>query len=64
MASYALAIRLGNLVEFEKGKTAISVPPLDKLTSVIDTLISAIRNGELDAQLEAASAKPQKKAKK
>jgi DNA invertase Pin-like site-specific DNA recombinase len=62
--SYALAIRLGNLVEFEKGKTAISVPTLDKLTSVIDTLISAIRNGELDAQLEAASVKPQKKAKK
>jgi hypothetical protein len=59
-----LAIRLGNLVEFEKGKTAISVPTLDKLTSVIDTLISAIRNGELDAQLEAASVKPQKKAKK
>jgi hypothetical protein len=62
--SYALAVRLGNLVEFDKGKTAISVPTLDKLPSVIDTLISAIRNGELDAQLEAASVKPPKKAKK
>jgi hypothetical protein len=62
--SYALAIRQGNLVEFEKGKTAISVPSFDKLPSVIDTLISAIRNGELDAQLEAARVKPQKRAKK
>jgi len=62
--SYALAIRLGNLVEFDKGKTAIAVPSLDKLPSVIDTLISAIRNGELDSQLEAASVKLVKKNKK
>jgi hypothetical protein len=40
-------------VEFEKGKTVIAVFSFDKLPSVIDTLISAIRNGELDAQLEA-----------
>jgi len=51
--SFALAIRLGNLVEFEKGKRAIAVSSFDKLPSVIDTVISAIRNGELDAQLEA-----------
>jgi hypothetical protein len=62
--SYALAIRLGNLVEFDKGKTAIVVPSLDKLPSVIDTLITAIRNGELDNQLEAASVKLIKKSKK
>jgi hypothetical protein len=43
----------GQVVEFEKGKTVIAVSSFDKLPSVIDTLISAIRNGELDAQLEA-----------
>jgi hypothetical protein len=62
--SYALAIRLGNLVEFDKGKTAIIVPSLDTLPSVIDTLINAVRNGELDNQIAAASTKPQKKAAK
>ena len=34
-----------------KGKAAIAVPSLDKLPSVIDTLITAVRNGELDEQL-------------
>jgi hypothetical protein len=38
-------------IEFEKGKAAIAVPSLDKLPSVIDTLITAVRNGELDEQL-------------
>jgi hypothetical protein len=38
-------------IEFEKDKAAIAVPTLDKLPSVIDTLITAIRNGELDEQL-------------
>jgi hypothetical protein len=36
----------------------------DKLSSVIDTLISAICSSELDAQLAAASSKPHKKAAK
>jgi hypothetical protein len=53
--SYAFGIRAGKLVEFEKGKTAVIVASIDKLTDVIDTLITAVRNGELDAQLEAAS---------
>ena len=45
-------IRAGHKpVEFEKGKSAIAVPSLEKLPSVIDTLIDAIRNGELDDQL-------------
>ena len=43
-------------VEFEKGKAAIAVPSLDKLPALIDTLIGAVRSGELDEQL-AASAK-------
>jgi hypothetical protein len=31
------------------------VPSLDKLPSVIDTVITAVRNGELDQQLAEAS---------
>jgi len=47
--SYALFVRSGlKAIEFEKGKPAIAVSSLDKLPSVIDTLITAIRNGELD----------------
>jgi hypothetical protein len=50
--SYALFVRSGlKPIEFEKGKTAIAVPSIDKLPSVIDTLITAIRAGELDQQL-------------
>ena len=29
----------------------VAVPSLDKLPTVIDTLITAVRNGELDEQL-------------
>jgi hypothetical protein len=55
--SYALFVRSGwKPIEFEKGKPAIAVSSLDKLPSVIDTLISAIGNGELDQQLADASA--------
>jgi hypothetical protein len=42
-------------IEFEKGKPAIAVSSLDKLSSVIDTLITAVRNGELDQQFAEAS---------
>jgi len=50
--SYVLFVRSGlKPIEFEKGKPAIAVSSLDKLPSVIDTLIAAIRNGELDQQL-------------
>jgi hypothetical protein len=35
-------------IEFEKGKAGIVVPSRDKLPAVIDTLISAVRVGELD----------------
>jgi hypothetical protein len=62
---YALFVRSGlKPIEFEKGKTAIAVPSLDKLPSVIDTLIAAIRAGELDQQLAQSSkqATPKNKA--
>ena len=50
--SYAFFVRSGwKPVEFEKGKTAIAVPSLDKIPAVIDTLIIAVRNGELDERL-------------
>ncbi len=35
-------------VEFEKGKAGIANPSKDKLPTVIDTLIAAVRAGELD----------------
>ena len=35
-------------IEFEKGRAGIVVPSKDKLPAVIDTLISAVRAGELD----------------
>lgn len=58
--TYLFAVRLGSkAVEFEKGKAAIAVPSLDKLPAVIDTLIGAVRSGELDAQLAQGRAVPQ-----
>jgi Family of unknown function (DUF6641) len=61
--SYAFVIRSGwKPIEFEKGKAAIAVPSLDKLPAVIDTLITAVRNGELDEQL-AQAAKQSRPAK-
>lgn len=54
--TYVFFIRSGwKPIEFEKGKAAIAVPSLEKLPSVIDTLIAAVRNGELDEQLAQAS---------
>lgn len=35
-------------IEFEKVKAGIAVPSRDKLPNVIDTLIAAVRAGELD----------------
>jgi hypothetical protein len=61
---YAFGIRLGKMVEFSKDQTAVMVATLDKLPSVIDTLITAVRAGELDSQIAAASVRPTKKAKK
>ena len=52
-------------VEFEKGKAAIAVAALDKLPGLIDTLIGAVRSGELDDQLgQAAKAATVRKLKR
>ena len=52
-------------VEFEKGKSAISVGSPDKIAGLIDTLIAAVRSGELDEALaQASKAAAVKKPKK
>jgi hypothetical protein len=56
--SYVFFVRNGwKPIEFEKGKTAIAVPSLDKMPAIIDTLIAAVRKGELDEQLAQATKK-------
>jgi uncharacterized protein DUF6641 len=50
--SYVFFVRSGSKpIEFEKDKNAIAVPSLDKMPLIIDILITAVRNGELDKQL-------------
>ena len=50
--SYVVFVPLGSKpIEFEKGKNAIAVPSFDKIPFVINILITAVRNGELDDQL-------------
>jgi Family of unknown function (DUF6641) len=54
--SYLFTIRSGwKPIEFDKGKSAIVVLSADKLPSIIDTLIAAVRNGELDEHLAQGS---------
>ena len=57
-----LTVRYGfRTIEFEKGKAGIAVPSKDKLVSIIDTMIAAVRAGELDevlAQQSKARAAP------
>jgi hypothetical protein len=66
--TYAFFIRAGYMpIEFAKGQTAIAVASLDKLPAVIDTLITAVRNGEIDEALaqaakQATPKKPRKAA--
>jgi uncharacterized protein DUF6641 len=58
---YVMTVKVGSKrLEFEKGKAAIAVSSLEKLPSVIDALIKAVRAGELDEQLNQAgkSARP------
>ncbi len=53
---YVMSIKFGSRpVEFEKGKTGIAVPNKEKLPAVIDTLIAAVRAGELDDHLNQAA---------
>jgi hypothetical protein len=57
--SYVFFVRwAGKPIEFEKGKNAIAVPSLNKMPLIIDILITAVRNGELDAQLAQAKKPP------
>lgn len=52
---YVMTVKVGSKrIEFEKGKAAIVVPSMDKLPTLIDTLIKAVRAGELDEQLKSA----------
>jgi hypothetical protein len=46
----------GRPLEISKGKTAIEVGPLANLSALIDSLIEAVRAGELDATLSNAAA--------
>lgn len=45
-------------IEFEKGKAAIAAGSLDILATVIDTLIRAVKGGELDDQLKEPNKSP------
>ena len=50
-----LTVRYGaKAIEFEKGKTAIHVSSKDQLVATIDTIIAAVRAGELDEHLAPA----------
>lgn len=46
----------GKALDFAKDKNAIEAGELSALPKVIDTLVEAVRAGELDAQLTAAAA--------
>ena len=49
-----LTVRYGQkTLEFEKGKAAILVPNKEGIGEVLDVLIAAVRNGELDTALTA-----------
>jgi len=60
------SIRVGSKpVEFEKGKAGVLVGSKEKLPEVIDTLITAVRSGDLDPVLQQVNAirpAPKKKA--
>jgi len=54
----------GKSIDFAKDKNAIEVGELAALPAVIDTLVEAVRAGELDAQLSAAAAERGKMLRK
>jgi hypothetical protein len=57
--SFCFVLRVGfKPVEFAPGKPAIAVASLDKLRTIIDTLISAVSAGELDDKIAPAKTKP------
>ncbi len=53
-----LAINYGSKqIELQKGKTAIDAGHAGNLVTVLEAVISAVKSGELDPQIEAASSK-------
>jgi hypothetical protein len=54
----------GKPIEFAKDKNAIEAGELSALPKIIDTLVEAVRAGELDAQLTAAAAERSKMLRK
>ena len=52
LGTVGLTVRYGaKAIEFEKGKTAIVVPSKDQLVATLDTVIAAVKAGELDEHL-------------
>ena len=63
--SVMLTVRVGlQILEFEKGRSAIAVGSADGLDDVLATLIAATHAGELDGLLEAFGAYARKVASK
>ena len=62
--SVIMTLRVGfSAVEIEKGKAGIAMPSRDKVSDVIETLVAAVRAGELDQVIAAqAQAKPKRRA--
>jgi hypothetical protein len=62
--SVIMTLRVGlSPVELEKGKAGIAVPSREKVPDVIETLVAAVRAGELDQVIAAqAQAKPKRRA--
>ncbi len=51
-----ISLRYGaTIVELAKGKTAVEIGSANDLVATLETLAKAVQNGEIDAQLEAAS---------
>ena len=54
----AISIRYGNkLLELARGKFAVEIADETALVTTLDVIRGAVLNGELDAAIEAASAK-------
>jgi hypothetical protein len=52
LGNIVLTVRAGGrAIEFDKGKTVIVVPGMDQLGPTIETVIAAVRAGELDELL-------------
>lgn len=54
----------GKAIDFARDKNAVEVGELSSLPAVLDTLVEAVRGGELDAQLTVAAAERGKMLRK